>query len=489
MKISLIEPRSPDYHVYSGLAIPRLGLPILGTILEQQGHDVTIYVEDLTEFNPQRAWDVFKSDLVGISITSSTAPRGYAMARLLGLRDIPVIFGGPHANFMPEEGLEFGDYVLRGEAEESFPAFVDALGNNRDLSSIPNLVYRDGEDIVHNERQPLKCELDEIPMPNLELIADHDQMKITPALTTRGCPHNCTFCCVSGMFGRRYRMASIDRVVEEAKSWKGKNVFLCDDNFTAVPSRTKELLDRLLTENRLPKRWYAQVRADTWRDEEMMDLLKRTNCSRVYVGYESVNQKVLDDYNKHQSVNDIKQSIQGFHDYGIPVHGMFMFGAEHDDKGTFERTIGFASHNQIDTVQFLILTPVPGTQLFNRLVEEDRIITRDWSLYDGHHVVFEPARMTPLELQLGTMRANRRFYSVRSSLRSLSTFRFGTAMLRYWGKRVVAAWHQTNSGFIKKLRSWQKGHLQFPQRFSVKKIIKQLPFPAPEPKKLEIPAN
>ncbi|MBS3763996.1 MAG: cobalamin-dependent protein, partial [Planctomycetes bacterium] len=273
MKISLIEPRSPDYHVYSGLAIPRLGLPILGTILEQKGHDVTIYIEDLLEFNTKRAWDIFKSDLVGISLTSSTAPRGYAMAKLLKLKGIPVVFGGPHATFMPEEGVEFADYVLRGEAEETLPALVNALETDGNLSEIPNLVYREGDEKIHNQRQPLSRELDAVPIPDLSLIEGQEKMKIIPAVTTRGCPHNCTFCCVSEMFGRRYRMAGIDRIVEEAKAWEGKNVFICDDNFTAVPSRTKELLDKLLTLDRLPNRWYAQVRADIWRDKELMDLL------------------------------------------------------------------------------------------------------------------------------------------------------------------------------------------------------------------------
>ena len=112
MKISLIEPKAPDYHIYSHLAIPRLGLPQLGTILRGQGHGVKIYHEDLEEFTPRKVWGVLNSDLVGISITSSTAPRGYAMGRLLKLRGLPVVFGGVHATFMPEETLKYGDYCI-----------------------------------------------------------------------------------------------------------------------------------------------------------------------------------------------------------------------------------------------------------------------------------------------------------------------------------------------------------------------------------------
>lgn len=476
MKITLIEPRSPDYHIYSGVVIPRLGLPLLGTILRERGHEVKVYNESLADITPQAAWDIFKSDIAGISVTTSTAPRGYAMARLLRLKEIPVVFGGSHVTFMPEEAIKYGNYVLTGEAEESLPMLLDAIAADGDLSQVPNLVYRDGDRVVHTAKKPLSCPLDELPVPDIGLIEGHEELKILPAMTTRGCPHRCTFCSVSDMFGPKYRMTGLDRLMEEARQWKGRKVFFCDDNFTAIPSRTKQLLDGMLRTGRTPRRWYAQVRADAWQDRELMELMKRTNCARVYVGYESVNQKVLDDYNKRQTVADIKASIAGFHSYGIPVHGMFMFGDDYEGKDTFSRTCGFAADNQIDTVQFLVLTPVPGTELFRRMDGAGRIITYDWSLYDGHHVVFEPAQMTPLELQLGMVRASRQFYSARSALRSLFSFRFSTAMLRYWGKRVLHGWHGANKGFMNRLRSEPEGGGGLPGSFSLKKAVKRDPF-------------
>ncbi len=127
MKVSLIEPHSPDYHVYSRVTIPRLGAPILATILKRLGHQVKVYVEDLAPIHLTDALDILKSDLVGISCTSATAPRGYAMARLLRLKGVPVVFGGVHPTFMPEEPLKYADYVIKGEAEESLPLLVEAL--------------------------------------------------------------------------------------------------------------------------------------------------------------------------------------------------------------------------------------------------------------------------------------------------------------------------------------------------------------------------
>jgi radical SAM superfamily enzyme YgiQ (UPF0313 family) len=217
----------------------------------------------------------------------------------------------------------------------------------------------------------------------------------------------------------------------------------------------------------VPARWYAQVRADIHRDTEMLSLMKRTNCKFVFVGFESISQGVLDAYNKHLSQGDIARCISAFHAHGIPVHGMFMFGADEDDESVFERTVQFALAHQIDTVQFLVLTPVPGSALFKQLDAEGRIFTYDWTLYDGHHVVFEPVHMSPLDLQVGTMRATGRFYSAPSVFQSLSCMRFGTAMLRYAGRRILRGWHRTNAGFLKALRDWQQGRARFPRRFSL----------------------
>jgi len=372
MKISLIEPRAADYHIYSAWAIPRLGLPQLGAILKHQGHQVRIYHEDLEDFTAKKVWDVLGSDLVGISVTSSTAPRGYAMGRLLKLKGLPVVFGGVHASFLPEETLKYGDYCITGEAEESLPRLIEALQNGGDLSQVPNLLYKDGNSIIRTKKQPMRLSLDELPPPDFSLIEGHEKLKIYPVMTTRGCPYNCIFCCVTAMFGRKYRMASIDTVLEQVNRLKGRHIFFCDDNFAVSTERSKELLSEMLRRGVLPRRWNTQVRADVYHDKELLDLMRRTRCSRVFVGFESINQKVLDEYHKRQTVEDIKQCIRVFHDYGIAVHGMFMFGAEGDDIESFHRTIGFTEEHKLDTAQFLILTPrVPSC-------------SRRWTPRDGY---------------------------------------------------------------------------------------------------------
>jgi len=467
MKISLIEPRAADYHIYSAWAIPRQGLPLLGTILENKGHDVTIYQEDLAGFTPRKARDIVQSDLVGISVTTATAPRGYAIARLLQKRGLDVVFGGVHPTFMPEEPLDYADYCIQGEAEVSLPKLVDVLEKDGDLDEVPNLYYQDNGEVKKTDKKPRCLPMDDLPIPDYTLLEGHENLKIHPVMTTRGCPHDCTFCCVTPMFGRKYRMHSIDRVVDEVERLKGKHIFFCDDNFAVSSERAKKLLREMLRRDAIPSRWNTQVRADSYEDEELLELMRRTNCGRVFVGFESINQQVLDEYHKGQNLEDIKNCISTYHDYGISVHGMFMFGAEHDTVDSFQQTIGFAEEHGLDTAQFLLLTPVPGTQLFEKMDEQGRIFTYDWSLYDGHHVVFEPANMSPLQLQIESLKANRRFYSARSALRSLSKLKFGTAMLRYLGKRVVKKWHQKNSDFLSQLRGWQKGTTSFPRHYSL----------------------
>src|SRR4030067_1486053 len=146
-KVSLIEPKSPGIHVFSRIPIPRLGLPILGTILARKGFDVKIYVEDLNEIDFD---DVYQSDLVGISSITTTALRGYEIAKKVKERGIPVVLGGAHYTFLPDEGLKYADYIVRGEGEETFEELIDALIHDKDLSKIMGLSFRKSETLVHN---------------------------------------------------------------------------------------------------------------------------------------------------------------------------------------------------------------------------------------------------------------------------------------------------------------------------------------------------
>ncbi len=442
--IVFIEPRSPGYHIFSRYGLPRLGTLILGTILEGQGYMVRVFVEDVEPIDFNKVLD---ADLVGISTITSTAPRAYEIARQVQKRGIPVVMGGPHVTFMTEEALEYCDYVFRGEAEKSILDFVTALEAGEGIGDIPGLSFRIGDKIFHNNKAIVCSHLDELPFPDFSLIRTKLN-KIRPVMTSRGCPYNCSFCSVTPMFGHKYRFNSKEHVLREIRAApKDDMIFFYDDHFVANPEHTKELLQMMIDEKITPK-WTAQVRADSAKDDELLDLMKRSGCVYVYIGMESVNPETLKDYRKGVTAEDIEFAIHRFHDAGIRVHGMFVFGADTDNVESLRATVNFAKKNRIDTVQFMVLTPLPGTEYYKKLDEEGRILTKDWSMYDAHHVVFEPKQMTPLELQIETMKGHSNFYSVWEIAKVFMRMDFYAVFIKFYSNRLARKFAARNRQYM-----------------------------------------
>jgi radical SAM superfamily enzyme YgiQ (UPF0313 family) len=452
MKIRLIEPEPPGMHVWAKVLLPRLGLPIIAAALKEQGHDVLVY-------NPTMApidWDdVNTSDLVGLSSTTSTAPTAYQFADDLRTRGIPTVIGGSHVTFMADEALGHVDYVARGEGgEQLMLELIQALAGERELDSIAGLSFKRDDLAVHNPPREACADLDTLPFPDLRLLVGSDKLTTMPIMTSWGCPFDCTFCSVTAMFGKKYRFRSAENVIAELKDKRPELIFFYDDNFAANKKRLKKLL-RMMIDEGLAVPWSAQVRTDVVRDPELLELMRDSGCHLVYLGFESVNQETLDNFEKAQTVDDIRRSIKVLHEYGIKSHGMFVLGADADDVQTVRDTVSFARENQIDTVMLNILTPLPGTQQFREMDEEGRIFDKHWELYDAHHVVFEPRRMTPYELQIETLRGYARFYSMRTWLKYVFTFQFTKRLLFHtWGMVIIRAWRrdERNKAFVKALR-------------------------------------
>lgn len=419
MKIVFIEPSASEANVYSKLQMPLLGPVYLGTILRNRGHVVEIYHEDI--YPPDYAR--LQADLVGISILTSTARRGYAIAQKFPRER--VIIGGVHASLLPEEALQYARQVVVGEAEE---VIVDVAEGRR------------AESVVRGEAVQ---ELDKLPFPDFSLIKGyHRPSFIMPISTSRGCPFNCTFCSVTKIFGRVYRFRSAQNVLEELRSRETRHFFFCDDNFAAHPRRTHVLLN-LLHKYRI-KNWACQVRCDIAKDDELLSLMRKAGCSVVCVGFESINSKSLQAYQKKQSLEDIIQAISAFRKKRIRIHGMFVLGSDDDNERTVWDTLKFAIKQKIDTLQMMILTPLPGTKLYSDLKEQQRIFSHDWSLYDGQHVVFRPKLLSAQHLQLNVARAYSHFYSLTQVFLLLVKFRFRNALFRLMGYRIVRQWLQRN---------------------------------------------
>lgn len=419
MKIVFIEPSATKANVYSKLPMPLLGPIYLGTILRNRGHEVEIYNEDICRPD----YTKMKADLVGISILTSTAKRGYEIASKFPKEK--VIIGGVHASLLPSEALHYARQVVIGEAEE---IIVDvAEGRLPDA-----IVY--GRPVQN---------LDTLPSPDFSLIKRNKlAFSIMPISTSRGCPFDCTFCSVTKIFGREYRFRSAENVIQELVSRESSQFFFCDDNFTANPKRTRILLN-LMIKHKI-KNWTCQVRCDAAKDKELLALMANAGCSVVCIGFESVNIKTLQAYQKKQSLEDIIHSIRSFHRKKIKIHGMFVLGGDDDSEGTIWDTLKFAIKQKIDTIQMSILTPFPGTKVYADLKQQKRIFIQDWDLYDGQHVVFRPNLLSAKQLQLNIAKAYTKFYSISKFFSLLVKLHFRNALFRLMGYRIVRQWLQHN---------------------------------------------
>ncbi|HBH02254.1 MAG TPA: B12-binding domain-containing radical SAM protein [Candidatus Rokubacteria bacterium] len=453
-KLVFVEPKSTHLHIYSRVCIPRLGSVLLGTIMRAKGYDVRVYIEDIRDVDAQ---EVLSADLVAISAITSTAPQSYRLADRVRAAGGIVVIGGTHTSFLPDEGLEHADFVVRGEGEFAFQELVDAIQAGEGVERIQNLSYRVDGRAVHNPERPKIPNLDVNPIADYGLIEGWKPGGVVSIATSRGCPFSCTFCSVPGMYGHAFRTHSVGRVLEELEVHKGNMYTLfADDIFTANKKRVKELLRGMIDRGLTPQ-WGAQVRTETVDDPELLQLMRDSNCFNVYVGFESINPRTLKLFNKKQDLAKIERSIERFHAHKIRIHGMFVVGSDEDDLETLDATAEFALKHDVDSVQFMILTPIPGSPDYGTLYAngEKYVISKNWQFYDGHHVVHQPRRLSPYELQMGAIAAMEKFYSWRGIGKKLWKRDLYYATIRYWGKKMLREWwkDEENRAHVEWLRA------------------------------------
>lgn len=480
MYIVGIEPRASGLHTYSKLYYPRLGLPQLLTIAEQMGHECEIFCEEIAPI----LWDqVRKADMVLVSSLTSTVPRAYELIRMIKEENpkAPVLIGGPHVTFLPEEALDKGaDYVFRHEADESFPQFLQWWLSTRDLEElfgVCGLSFKVDDQYEHTS-QPPWVDLNTLPTPNLDLIYGYKNPEVIPLITSRGCPWKCEFCSEVAMFGRGYRFRSEEKVIEDLKHYDqryGKvQIFIADDNAGANEARLGRLCCSII-DNKLIRTFTIQVRLDLAKDTGLLALMNRAGIERAYIGYESINPSSLEQTGKGFTVEEMEGFTKGFHKKGIAIHAMWVLGFDDDTVETVKDTIKACIKWKTETNQFLILVPIPGSDLFDRYKKEGRIFNWDWSKFDGSHVVFHPKNITAIKLQIAVMLyAMPRIYNLGQTLRIFVVNNMRTARAFVSFKR----WHPLRefklSLITLRVRVWANDAVRKMEE-PIRKYLKKIP--------------
>lgn len=456
-RITFIEPKTDRLHIFTRFQLPRLGGILLATIMRDRGFESRALFARRQEVPVA----TLPTDLVGISTITATAPAGYALADAFRARGVPVVLGGPHASFLPEEALDHADYCISGEAEESFPRLVDALNGKGDLADVPGLSWRDGGALRRNAPCPPIEDLDSLPFPDFSLLSMKGRMggpgpgpQTVPVQTSRGCPFDCTFCSVTGMFGRRYRHRSTASVMAELSRYDPRRriVFFYDDNFAANPRKTADLLKEMAA-LRPRFQWSTQVRTDVARTPGLLDLMAEAGCATLFIGFESVDPRALREMKKNQSVDEMRYAIREIRRRGIHVHGMFVFGFDSDTPATTRATVDFALEEKVDTAQFLLLTPLPGSGFYERVAAEGRLMDTAWDTYDAHHVKFRPRGFSPFGLQLAQIEAHRRFYGPLRVLGRLFRGRIAGFAIGLYAAALNRRWQRIERPYLRFLRA------------------------------------
>lgn len=344
-----------------------------------------------------------ETDLVAMTVETYTARRAYQLATSFRRRGIPVVMGGYHPSFLPDEALQFADAVAVGDGELVWPRIVDdarrgALrGVYRD-SRLPDLSRaRYDRTIFRGKRYAIAA----------------------PVQYGRGCKYNCDFCSIRAFYGSSLRQRPPREVAAEIEALGRRFILLVDDNLFVDVPRALQLFREL---EPLGVRWGCQVSVDVARDDAVMDAMQRSGCIAALIGFESLDGDNLNQMRKAWNLRGggYADAIARFHDRGVMVYGSFVFGYDHDTVDVFDRTAEFAIASRLFLVNFSALTPTPGTPLYDRLKSEGRLLNDPWWLdpsYRYGQATFRPARMTPDDLAEGCLRARRQFYSYGSIAR------------------------------------------------------------------------
>jgi len=396
MKLLLVSPSDKfGKKVLKAIKIPQLGLHILAS-LTPNDIDITVVDEEIRDIDFSLDFD-----LVGISCMTGTANRSYQLSDMYRQKGSKVVLGGIHPTILPQEAIQHADAVVNGEAEGCWADVINDFkkGNLRKF---------------YHVAEP---DLSKYPFPRRDFHIDKALFSCVGLLTTRGCPYACEFCSVTDFYGRKIRHRPISMVVEDIKQSGSKTFLILDDNVTGHPEYSKKLFEALIP---LGIRWIGQSSISLAKDKEMLRLCRLSGCAALFFGLESVSPSSLMGMKKTlNSIEETEKTIKIIEDNGIAFHPSIILGFDTDTKSIFDDTLDFLARTKLPTMSLHVLTPYPGTRIYERFEDQGRIISHDWSHYDHNTVVFQPKNMTPQELAEGHHYVQSEFYSFSSILRHI----------------------------------------------------------------------
>lgn len=393
MKITFIRPNMTAGR--SGWSIEPLSIAILKALTPED-----FGLEFYDEFIEEIPEDI-QTDLVAMTVQTFSAFRAYEIADKFRKRKIPVVMGGYHPSLMPEEAIEYADAVVIGDAERIWAQVVNDA-KNRNLKKF----YKD-----------LNLESLKGIGYDRSLFKGKKYSNVLPIEFNRGCKYRCDFCSVSVFNRRRVKSRPVNEVIEEMKLLKNKYYLFIDDNICFNKERTEELFEAMIP---LKKKWGCQISIDALKDESFVKLMAKSGCVVVMIGLESFNPQNLEEMNKKSNLKeDYSELINKIKKYGIMVWGSFVFGYEHDDVSVFKTTFDFAVKSKLYLANFNTLNPLPGTKLYQRMKQENRLVEDYWWRFEKYkygEIMFKPKNLSIPELREECIRLRFRYNKYKNIL-------------------------------------------------------------------------
>ena len=393
MKILLVSPHPNKKRSYlNKYQYPSLTLQQIAGITPRE-HDVEIVDERYEDINFDNHYDI-----IGISCLTYNSLRGYEIAEIFRKKGVPVVLGGYHASLMPDEAKKHADSIVIGEAEYNWPKVLNDVqkGKLKPFYKPEKLV--EPEDIV----------------PARHDIGVYTTMEAIQA--SRGCPTGCEFCAMQKIEGPRFRGRIVDQIIDEMKIIKSKTIFFADASLTVSPPYSRNLFKEM---SQLNKKFHCFGNINVLsHDDELLRLSQEAGVEKWYVGIESISQENINQAGKSTNkVENYATAIKKIKDHGMTVTGFFIFGLDHDTPETFQKTLDAIYEWELDSASFSIVTPYPGTRLFERFEKEGRITNYDWSRYEEGKVNYKPAKLTEQELLDGIKYVAKDFFSLKQSFK------------------------------------------------------------------------